>query len=47
MQSIAETASGALDALAEWVGDEGRPWRALALMVLLALAVSTADGWWS
>lgn len=46
MQSIAETASGALDALAEWVGDEARPWRALALMALLALLVSTADGWW-
>ena len=46
MQSIAETAAGALDALAGWVGDEDRPWRALALMALLALLVTTADEWW-
>ena len=46
MQRMAEAAAGALDALAGWVEDEGRPWRGVALMTLIALLVSTADGWW-
>ena len=46
MASIAEAAGRALDALAAWVEEEGHPARALALMALLALAVTTADGWW-
>lgn len=47
MRSIAEAAARALDALAAWVEEEGHPARGVALMTLLALLVSTADGWWS
>lgn len=49
MASIAEAVCCALDALgglAAWVEDEGHPARALALMALLALVVSTCDSWW-
>ncbi|MDO4428536.1 MAG: hypothetical protein Q4B91_03390 [Atopobiaceae bacterium] len=46
MASIAEAAGRVLDALAAWVEEEGHPARALALMALIALAVTTADGWW-
>lgn len=31
--------------LGVWLDE--RPWAALALMALCALAVMTADGWWS